>query len=167
MVQDAYTSVVNKTTKERDLIVPLRHFVTDPIKEQLNEAIPHKSLLRRKNVREGQKKVLEARLKSYLLGSDNMWDKPFNANTAFLVALLVLEPGDLAERLTIIDHGLYRKLDVKAFQDKGEALKNLERRENDLRSSVTECLDARLLNEDRLFKLAKVMSVHWPRYIQC
>ncbi|KAJ6003589.1 hypothetical protein N7522_006281 [Penicillium canescens] len=148
VVQDAYNCVSEGTTRKRDLIALLRHFITDPLMEQLHESIPQETVLRRK-------KVLEARLKRHLSGSDNNWDKPFDASTPLLDGFVSLEPRALAESLTKIDHDLYRKLDVNSFQDKGQALQTLKRRENDLTCSVTECVDARLLNENQLFELAQ------------
>lgn len=64
VIRDAYEWMVSEPTRKRDLVAVLRHFITDPLREQLHESIPHETVLRRK-------KLLEARLKSYLSGSDN------------------------------------------------------------------------------------------------
>ncbi|KAJ5249538.1 hypothetical protein N7524_011854 [Penicillium chrysogenum] len=55
VAQDAYNCASEEPTRKRDLIAPLRHFITDPSREQLHESIPYETVLRRKT-------MLEARL---------------------------------------------------------------------------------------------------------
>lgn len=157
VIQDACDYVVNKTSRMRDLIVPLRHFIADPLREPLHASVPRDTVLRRK-------KVLEIRLKRYISGSDNMWDKPFDSSTTLLDGYQSLGPRALAEKLTIIDHDLYRKLDVSSFLERGQDLQTLMQREIDLTWSVTECLDTQLLNEKQVFELAEVISILCSRY---
>lgn len=101
--------------------------------------------------------MLKARFKRYLSSSDNKWDKTFDARTTFLDDFLALGPHWLAKRLTETDYNLYRELDVHSLQGR-QALQTLKQREKNLSRSVRECLDVRVLNEDRLFELAQVVS---------
>lgn len=160
VINDAYESVVNETTRQSDLIALLRHFITDPLSGQLHESVPRETMLRRK-------KVLALRLRRYLSGSGNKWDKPFDANTTLLDSFFSLGPEALAVSLTNIDHDLYRKLDIHSFKNGGQALQTLKNRENDLTWSVRECLETRLLSENQLFELAQVFFRLYPRYGQC
>ncbi|KAJ5873635.1 uncharacterized protein N7473_013209 [Penicillium subrubescens] len=148
VVQDACDYVVNKHTRKRDLVEDLRHFITNPLRDQLHEYVPHNILLRRK-------KVLAVRLKAYISDASNMWDKPFDSSTTFLDEYLSLEPRALAERITKVDHHLYRKLKVSSFLEKGQDLQTLQQREINLTRSVMECLDTQILNVEQVFELAK------------
>lgn len=141
--------------KSPDLIVPLRRFITEPLEEAFHEAIPTQTILQRM-------KMLKPRLKRYLSGCENMWDKPFDASTAFLEEYLSVGPLALATGITQIDYDLYQKLDVISFRENAVDLQILKQRENDLLLSVKDCLDTQLLPEEGLFQLAQVIPGLYP-----
>jgi hypothetical protein len=153
--QHAYDCVAHQNTKRLDLIAPLRRFITDPLGQALHKTVPTQTILQRM-------KILRPRLRRYLSGCENMWNKPFNASTAFLDDFQLVGPLALATSITQIDYDLYQKLDVNSFQEDTKDLQILKQRENDLLFSVKDCLDTKLLPEKELLLLAQVISRIYP-----
>ncbi|KAG0156954.1 hypothetical protein Pdw03_8614 [Penicillium digitatum] len=148
VIQNAYECVVAGQLKDADLDLPLRFFITEPLKGLFQKHESTEVILQ-------QLKLLKSRFASFCDNALRNWNEPFDTNTEFFDEFRSLGPVALARSLSETVHASYRKLNINSFKGERQALQNLNDISNRLCCSVKECSDAGVISASELLQLSQ------------